>query len=255
MQEYGQYVDVLGVSVDSFSPETNALIGRGDGSNNNEQIYRVRDLCAEQDIIFKMNTVVNKHNWEEDMMSHVQRLRPERWKVFQVLLLEGENSGLHEAELRDARPLVITDAEFWAFVHRHKGMDEKVDSVLIPEPNDVMQNSYLLLDEDMCFLDCSQGGKVPSQSILEVGVEKALSQAGFDFHMFQDRGGVYNWKRERDAITMLKKEARCWALAIRRWLRLFSRTAQHADSLRIRLDLAKRRVLYDLRGRCAVIDF
>ena len=43
------------------------------------------------------------------------------------------------------------------------------------------------------FLDCSENGKIPSQSILEVGVEKALSQAGFDHDMFHQRGGIYEW--------------------------------------------------------------
>ena len=44
----------------------------------------------------------------------------------------------------------------------------------------------------------SKNGKVPSQSILEVGVEKALSQAGFDDEMFQKRGGIFEWTRTRD---------------------------------------------------------
>ena len=60
-----------------------------------------------------------------------------------------------------------------------------------------MQNSYLLLDEELRFLDCSENGKVPSHSILEVGVERALSQAGFDHEMFQQRGGVFDWTRTR----------------------------------------------------------
>ena len=197
MGEYGAYVDVLGVSVDSFSPDTNALIGRG--IEHAERIFDVRELCYQHGIKFKLNTVVNKFNWQEDMSAQVHKLEPERWKVFQVLLLEGENSGLHKEELRDARPLVVSSEEFWSFVNRHRA-HETLDSVLIPEPNDVMQNSYLLLDEEMRFLDCSKGGKVPSDSILEVGIEKALSQAGFDFGMFQERGGIYNWSREGDII-------------------------------------------------------
>ena len=60
-----------------------------------------------------------------------------------------------------------------------------------------MQNSYLLLDEELRFLDCSENGKIPSQSILEVGVERALSQAGFDDDMFQKRGGIFEWTRDR----------------------------------------------------------
>jgi radical S-adenosyl methionine domain-containing protein 2 len=63
-----------------------------------------------------------------------------------------------------------------------------------------MQNSYLLLDEDMRFLDCSNGAKIPGESILKVGVEKALMQAGFDHSMFVQRGGVYDWTRDRSDL-------------------------------------------------------
>lgn len=233
METYGTYVDVLGISVDSFDDATNAAIGRGDpreqqqqeqNSNNiNNQhvdrVLKVRELCRKHDIIFKLNTVVCSLNWDEDMTAQVKRLEPQRWKVFQVLLLDNENmGGEHTVEttlpsavssganataaatkttitaLRDARPLVVTDDQFDAFVQRHAPHIPQ----LIPEPNNVMQNSYLLLDEDMCFLDCSQGSKVPGESILKVGVHKALQQAGFDHSMFQQRGGEYEWKRERE---------------------------------------------------------
>ena len=87
-----------------------------------------------------------------------------------------------------------------------------------------VQNSYLLLDENTSFLECSQGGKVrwtffpyspmrfegwtlcchsspfhfQGQSILTVVVEKALQQAGFYLTMFHQRGGVYNWRCEKE---------------------------------------------------------
>jgi radical S-adenosyl methionine domain-containing protein 2 len=198
MREYGRFVDVLGVSVDSFNPETNAAIGRGSGDVNSnhhvERMLQVRDLCSRHHIKFKLNTVVCNWNWWEDMNDRIQELEPARWKVFQVLVLQDENSG-GPGELRDARPLVVSDDHFWSFVDRHQPAHQ---NVLTPEPNNVMQNSYLLLDEELRFLDCSQGGKVPSESILQVGVEKALLQSGFDADMFEKRGGVYNWARERD---------------------------------------------------------
>lgn len=205
MKDYGPYVDVLGVSVDSFDDATNAAIGRGEtatstqssrskNKNNNKHVdrmLRVRDWCAQHDIQFKLNTVVCSLNWEEDMNAQVEQLDPYRWKVFQVLLLDDENVG-RPGQLRDARSLVISDQQFDQFVQRHASQKQ-----LIPEPNNVMQNSYLLLDEELRFLDCSQGGKIPGDSILDVGVERALQQAGFDSAMFQNRGGVYDWKRER----------------------------------------------------------
>lgn len=193
MQKYGKYVDILGVSVDSFDPSTNALIGRGGDANNQhaDRMLRVRDLCSDHGILFKMNTVVCSLNWQEDMNQQVEKLDPYRWKAFQVLLLEGENTG-KPGELRDAHLLQVSRSEFDAYCQRHEKQ-----SMLIPEPNDVMQNSYLLLDEELCFLDCSGGGKIPSESILKVGVAKSLEQAGFDDIMFQQRGGIYDWRREK----------------------------------------------------------
>ena len=127
----------------------------------------------------------------EDMNQYVTALDPYRWKAFQCLILQGENAG-GVGDLNDARHLQVTPEEFDAVIRRHSKQ-----SALIPEPNTVMQNSYLLLDEELRFLDCSENGKIPSQSILEVGVERALSQAGFDDAMFQKRGGIFEWTRDR----------------------------------------------------------
>jgi radical S-adenosyl methionine domain-containing protein 2 len=50
MERYGRYVDVLGVSVDSFFPGTNAAIGRGGDANNRhvERMLRVREWCRQR---------------------------------------------------------------------------------------------------------------------------------------------------------------------------------------------------------------
>jgi len=194
MEMYAKYVDVLGVSVDSFDKATNAAIGRGGDAENGhvKRMLRVRDECSKHNVRFKLNTVVNSLNWKEDMNEQIEALDPYRWKVFQVLLLEGENVG-GDGDLRDARHLCIDRSKFDAFVERHADRKQ-----LIPEPNDVMQNSYLLLDEEMRFLDCSGGGKVPGRSILAVGVEEALKDAGFDDAMFAERGGIFEWRRPRD---------------------------------------------------------
>lgn len=199
MEEYGKFVDILGLSVDSFDPATNAAIGRtGDANEQHlDRLVKIRNLCRDHGIMFKMNTVVSSLNWKEDMNQYVSLLTPIRWKVFQVLVLEGENAGTN-GDLRNARPLQVNNAKFESFCHRHR---KQQGNILIPEPNTVMQNSYLILDEKMKFLDCSEGGKVPSQSILDVGVQDALNQVGFDPKMFHERRGVYEWKRPRSMNT------------------------------------------------------
>lgn len=48
----------------------------------------------------------------------------------------------------------------------------------------------------MRFLDCREGRKDPSKSILDIGVEEAIKFSGFDEKMFLIRGGKYVWSKE-----------------------------------------------------------
>ena len=68
METYGEFVDILGISVDSFHPETNAAIGWGGDTDNNhvDRVLAARELCAQHAIKFKMNTVVCSFNGQED---------------------------------------------------------------------------------------------------------------------------------------------------------------------------------------------
>ncbi|CAG9862017.1 unnamed protein product [Phyllotreta striolata] len=194
-RNYGDYVDILAVSCDSFCEETNKAIGRGQGTKNHiEQLKRVRDWCKKYQVLFKINTVVNTYNYEEDMTEQLLELNPIRWKVFQCLLLEGENVG--PEALRNAERFYISNELFNEFLERHKSV-----KCLVPESNEKMQNSYLILDEYMRFLDCTAGSKQPSKSILDVGVSNALLFSGFDEAMFKKRGGIYKWSKEANKLS------------------------------------------------------
>ncbi|XP_049780032.1 radical S-adenosyl methionine domain-containing protein 2-like isoform X1 [Schistocerca cancellata] len=186
-KKYGKYLDILAISCDSFDEETNCNIGRGKGTHI-KKLMKIRDWCHQYNVAFKINTVVNMENLEEDMSDNIVALRPVRWKVFQCLLLKGENVG--ENALRNAEKFYVTDQQFQNFLERHKNVP-----VLVPESNQKMQNSYLILDEYMRFLDCTRGDKKPSPSILDIGVKDALNFSGFDEKMFKKRGGVYKWSK------------------------------------------------------------
>ncbi|KAF3905329.1 hypothetical protein AA313_de0202374 [Arthrobotrys entomopaga] len=183
---YGRYLDIMAVSCDSFSEDVNREIGRGRG-NHLRSVQKVAKLCKEYNIKFKLNTVVNFYNWIEDMNEYIEELQPFRWKCFQCLLLPDENSG--ERTIRDARRFLISDEQFQMFCERHEHND-----CFVPEGNNVMVNSYLILDEYMCFLD--KDAKVQSKSILQVGVKKALEEVRWDKDMFLERKGFYDWKRD-----------------------------------------------------------
>ncbi|XP_023054644.1 radical S-adenosyl methionine domain-containing protein 2 isoform X2 [Piliocolobus tephrosceles] len=188
-QNYGEYLDILAVSCDSFDEEVNVLIGRGQGKKNHvENLQKLRTWCRDYRVAFKINSVINRFNVEEDMTEQIKALNPVRWKVFQCLLIEGENCG--EDALREAERFVIGDEEFERFLERHKEV-----SCLVPESNQKMKDSYLILDEYMRFLNCRKGRKDPSKSILDVGVEEAIKFSGFDEKMFLKRGGKYTWSK------------------------------------------------------------
>jgi len=71
------------------------------------------------------------------MTDMVQKLDPFRWKVFQVLVVVGENE--NDARKRNARDFFITDAQYEDFCSRHKHL-----KCMIPEPNKAMKSSYLV---------------------------------------------------------------------------------------------------------------
>ncbi|NXS68747.1 RSAD2 protein, partial [Pandion haliaetus] len=188
-KKYGEYLDILAISCDSFDEDVNVLIGRGQGKKNHvENLHKLRQWCQEYGVAFKINSVITRFNVEEDMNEQIKALNPMRWKVFQCLLIEGENSG--EDALREAEKFVISDEDFEQFLDRHKDV-----SCLVPESNQKMRDSYLILDEYMRFLNCRNGRKEPSKSILDVGVEAAIKFSGFDEKMFLNRGGKYVWSK------------------------------------------------------------
>ncbi|XP_059516591.1 S-adenosylmethionine-dependent nucleotide dehydratase RSAD2 isoform X2 [Myotis daubentonii] len=79
--KYGQYLDILAISCDSFNEDVNVLIGRGQGRLNHvENLRKLRRWCREYRVAFKINSVINRFNVDEDMRAHIQELNPVRWK-------------------------------------------------------------------------------------------------------------------------------------------------------------------------------
>lgn len=214
-ETYGQYLDILGVSCDAIEESINIQIGRGKGKHI-EAVEKAARLCQLYNVLFKLNTVVNAYNAHTDMSSWVNTLPGVmRWKVFQVLPLDGENSGT--SAKRDVTPFLISDDVFQQFLERNRrGLTRP--EILKEEDNDTMRSSYILVDEFGCFLDSSQGGKTQTQSILKVGVHAAFEgllngsagsvsstadvpqQKGFDMDAFKRRDGDYtssSWSKDQ----------------------------------------------------------
>lgn len=197
--EYGSYIDMIALSLDSTDPNTLEHIGRTEkgGAGKRYQtavVTAAAQMIRDAGIELRINTTVTKASMDEDMNAIIAALRPKRWKVFQMLLVSGENWGKDQLNGRDATDLVITDEEFAQFVERHRHQP-----ALIVEDNDTMRNSYLLLDERLRFLNCRGGDKRPTRPITEIGVQAALLDSGFDEESFHRRSAVYDWSRVKSA--------------------------------------------------------
>lgn len=193
MERYHSYLNVLGVSCDSVNEATNKSIGRGSGDHQTH-VKHAAALCRKFNVPFKLNTVVCSLNWDEDLSALIAETQPMRWKIFQVLPLQGENCG--EGSKRNVDKFLISDAQFRRFVTRHEDLvaDPRIMKI---ENNSTMQSSYVLVDEYGCFLDSSLGGKIPTKSILDEGIAAAWAEleasagGGFDQVAFDRRDGNF----------------------------------------------------------------
>lgn len=193
-------LDWVGFSVDSAREEVQAALGRGNGDHIQKTLELV-DAVRSRGIPIKLNTVVTRLAWEEDLSELVRRICPARWKAFQVLYVEGQNDG-------SVDDLLIDADQFRAFVERH---DHLAAEGLAPiaENNDAMTDSYAMIDPMGRFYGDSNGRHVESALILDVGVCATLTQVGFRPEKLVARGGLYAWDRprERGLLTLRGRES------------------------------------------------
>ena len=179
-------LDWVGLSVDTADEAISVRLGRGSG----EHVARSIELAAlarQHGILLKLNTVVTAWNQHEDLSPLVRTMRPHRWKVFRVLPVAGQNDGSVE-------PLLITAAQFRAYVDRHASL--AADGLApIAEDNADMTGSYVMIDPMGRFFDNVDGRLVYSPAILDVGLEAAFAKVRWERDRLVARGGLYAWRR------------------------------------------------------------
>ena len=180
-------LDWAAVSVDSVNPETLIRTGRVTRSGpmtSNGYLAAIADL-RQHGARIKVNTVVTRSNLNEDMTEFVLEARPERWKLFQVLPVGGQNDGAVD-------PHLVTADEFEHYVESARRVEVHGVTV-VPESNDLMTGSYVMVDPAGRFFDNVAGGYTYSRSIIDVGVEEALREVSIDSEKFLSRDGMYDW--------------------------------------------------------------
>ena len=184
IQSFQGNLDWFGISIDSARPEVLEALGRAPrgGAIRPEQYIELARRLRAAGVRLKLNTVVNALNVNEDLRAFVEALAPERWKVFQVMAVEGQNEKTIDG-------LLIDERKFESFVTRH----QDVNVPLVAESNAIMSGSYAMLDPAGRFFDNTTGTHRYSRPVLEVGVTDAFRDVSFDPSKFAARGGTYAW--------------------------------------------------------------
>ena len=179
------FLDWVSLSIDSADPDIMAEMGRGNAKFHSLCVQRWEELSDHEHLRLKVNTVVTRLNLEDNMMDLIRRLRPARWKVFQVLPIDGQNDGKVE-------PLLITKDEFDAWIDRHRVLASEGLGP-IAEDNGALTGTYLMLDPLGRFFHNREGIHVYTESLLQIGVFGAIKQVGWDTKGFLKRKGLYDW--------------------------------------------------------------
>lgn len=187
IQEINGYLDWISISIDSISGETNNRIGRvsSNGIIVNRDFYtRIIHIIKSFPIRFKINTVVSQYNLKEDFNVFLEWAKPERWKVLQVLSIEGQNTTTFNN-------FQINQKEFDEFLLKHSSLNKFFN--VVPERDVDMKGSYVMINPSGRFYCNSNGNHAYSEPILKIGVGNAIGEMPYDFNKFINRYGLYNW--------------------------------------------------------------
>lgn len=187
LQANQHHLDWIAVSIDSLNADTNIAAGRaisGITPLSIDYYASLIDRIKQYGYGLKINTVVSRKNYTENMSDFIRYAKPKRWKVFQVLPMIGQNDNRIDG-------FTITENEFQYFIDNHSSVQDSTN--IIPETNVQIKGSYVMVDPAGRFFDNTSGSHIYSKPILDIGARLAIQQMSYDFSKFVSRGGIYNW--------------------------------------------------------------
>ena len=191
------YLDWLGLSVDASNDQIHAIMGRANAaefkngvSGHLERALDIAEMANEFDYGIKLNTVVTSANLNDDMTEVVKKINPTRWKIFQVLKIEGENDGRVEA-------LLVSESEFDRYIGRHDKSLALTSIQVVPENNDAMLGTYAMIDALGRVYTNKNGFYLYSEGTVQNdGFASCWNEVspGFCHDAFDARGGEWDWE-------------------------------------------------------------
>ena len=168
------YISMFAISVDSLNDETNTKIGRISNENTLSSFELLASIesikIVNPEVKIKINTVVNKHNFDEYMGNFIATVNPYKWKVFQALSVGTDEEFCNRGE-------------YEMFLKNHENSAWQISK----ESNDDMRESYIMIDPYGRFYQ--NGGKSYeySKSLLVSSVREAFTSIGFNKAKYEAR--------------------------------------------------------------------
>ena len=184
LEQNKAYLDWIAISIDSLDSNTTLKIGRaitGKKALTKEYYIDLIKKVRHYGYGLKINTVVNAYNHKEDFNMFINQINPIRWKVLQVLPIKGQND-------KNVNEFKISENQFSQFISKHKDI-----LGIVPEYNNDITNSYVMVDPAGRFFSNQEGKHEYSKPILDIGVKRAFESRNYNYSKFKSRKGFYKW--------------------------------------------------------------
>ncbi|MFI3210167.1 MAG: viperin family antiviral radical SAM protein [Peptostreptococcaceae bacterium] len=172
--KHKESIDTIGISIDSFNYNTLTELGC---INSNKEILtldrflKLGKLINNLNIKLKVNTVVNKLNYNEDLKIDLDDIIADRWKILKMKTFKKDNFNNYDLD--------VSINEFNYFVNKNQSKN------LIIE--DSMINSYIIIDSKGYLLDNSSDEYIKISDLQKEDFYRAFIKMNFDYELYAKR--------------------------------------------------------------------
>lgn len=169
-------LDCIGISVDSFDANTlvslNCKTSKGEILDK-DRLLNICKLINDCNIDLKINTVVSKLNYKQDLSPVLKDIKIDRWKILKMKLFKDGNF--------DNSDLDINMDQFRYFVKTHEN--------LIPNTvvEDTLKNSYIIIDSEGYLVDNSYDKNVKTINVVNEDFMNGFKKLSFDKELYFSR--------------------------------------------------------------------
>lgn len=177
-----KYLTTIGISIDSLNNDTNKKIGRFTKRDYKE----ILKLINKYPINLKINTVVNKFNFQENIVEELKEFKIKKWKIFQAINVENnifyQNTTSNELLVKKH----CSKDEFEIFIRNNNLYHLKENKYFIEQDEDLME-SYVMVDPFGRFFQNINNKYEYSEKIIENDIEECFNKNKFNLLKFKKR--------------------------------------------------------------------